>query len=73
LHPKKRHYLGPINFPQTFCISTPNRDAVATFGPPVAAQFHKVLNKPLELTRLYQVHQKRQVSQFLMAALRLVR
>lgn len=47
------HYLGAAGYPPTFCLTTPSRDALALFAPPVASHFKKVLASPLELTRLW--------------------
>jgi hypothetical protein len=65
-----KHYIGAVAFTPTFCLSTPQRDAVAIYGPPVAASFKGVL----ELRRLWQADGcKRQVSEFLSATLRWLR
>ena len=43
------HYLGPVEYVPSFCLSTPARDAVAVFSSPIAAHFKKSLHDPLEL------------------------
>jgi hypothetical protein len=47
------HYLGAAGWRRGYCLSTPTRDALAIFAPPVAAHFNQVLPSPLELTRLW--------------------
>lgn len=47
------HYLGAAGYRPVFCLTTPTRDALALFGPPVASHFKMRLERPLELTRLW--------------------
>jgi hypothetical protein len=47
------HYLGPAGWKRGYVLTTPTRDALAIFAPPVAAHFNQVLEMPLELTRLW--------------------
>lgn len=66
------HYLGPLAFTPTYCLSTPERDAVAVYGPPVAVQAFP--DGTLELRRFWQADAvQRQASTFLAATLRWLR
>lgn len=47
------HYLGAAGYQPTYCLTTPTRECLALFGPPVASHFKKTLTSPLELTRLW--------------------
>src|SRR5438105_3622865 len=69
-----RHYLGAVGFSPEYCFSTPERDAVAVYGVPIAASFKLGLPRPLELLRLWQADScERQVSEFLSGTLRWLR
>jgi hypothetical protein len=68
------HYLGVAGWRRGYCLTTPTRDAVAVFGPPVAAHFKEVLDCPLELTRLWRSDDcPFPLSQFLGRALRWIK
>jgi hypothetical protein len=79
------HYLGAAGYQPSHCLTTPARDALALYGPPVASHFKTVLAEPLELTRLWRsegyagepitdssgkVWPGRQLSQFVVASLK---
>jgi hypothetical protein len=71
---ERTHYLGPLEYAVQFCLTTPERDAVATYAAPMAAHFKRALPGSLELTRLWQANaQKRPLSRFLAATLRWLR
>jgi hypothetical protein len=68
------HYLGAAGWKRGYCLSTPTRDALAIFAPPVAAHFNQVLDCPLELTRLWHSEDcPWPLSQFLARALRWIK
>lgn len=68
------HYLGRAGYQPTFCLTTPTRDALALFAPPVASHFKKALAAPLELTRLWRTHDcPFPLSQFLSRSLRWIK
>jgi len=68
------HYLGRVRFTPTHCLTTPERDAVAVYGPPVAAAFKVSTPGALELLRLWQRDDHpRPLSAFLSATLRWLR
>jgi hypothetical protein len=68
------HYLGPAGWKRGYVLTTPTRDALAIFAPPVAAHFNRVLEMPLELTRLWRSDDCPFVlSQFLSRALRWIK
>jgi hypothetical protein len=57
-----------------YCFSTPERDAVAIYGSPVAAAFKVALPYPLELLRLWQANSvERPLTEFLGGMLRLLK
>jgi hypothetical protein len=65
------HYLGSAGYRPVFCLTTPTRDALALFGPPVASHFKMRLERPLELTRLWRTDDcPFPLSQFLARAVR---
>ena len=47
------HYLHGTHIKGKFCLATPERDAVAVFGPCRAASFNVQFHEPLELMRLW--------------------
>jgi hypothetical protein len=47
-----KHYLGRVRNAE-YCLSTPERDALAVYRPPVAPAFTKALGRPLEISRLW--------------------
>jgi hypothetical protein len=68
------HYLGAAGWKRGFALTTPTRDALAIFGPPVAAHFKEVLVSPLEIARLWRADDcPWPLSQFLGLALRWLR
>jgi hypothetical protein len=68
------HYLGAAGYQPTYCVTTPTRDALALFAPPVASHFKKALPSPLELTRLWRTDDcPFPLSQFLSRAIRWIK
>ena len=68
------HYLEGARYRPTFCLTTPSRDALAMFGPPVASHFKVKLAHPLELTRLWRSPDcPFPLSQFLARAVRYIK
>jgi hypothetical protein len=68
------HYLGAAGWKRGYCLTTPGRDCLAIFAPPVAAHFNQVLPMPLELTRLWCSPEcPWPLSQFVARALRWIR
>jgi hypothetical protein len=53
------HYLGANGYPQMFRLSTPGRDALATYAPPIAQHFKVKISCCLELFRLWQSEDRR--------------
>jgi hypothetical protein len=47
------HYLSGTHIKGKFCLATPQRDAVAVFGPCRAGSFNVQFHEPLELMRLW--------------------
>ena len=71
---RDRHYLGAAHYRPRFCLTTPTRDALALYAPPIAVHFKTMLDSPLELTRLWRADDADVIlSQFLAATLRWLR
>jgi hypothetical protein len=69
-----KHYLGAVEYQPIFCITTPERDALAVFSYPISHHFKRRLRNPLELARLWRADSSTMpLSQFLGRSLRWLR